>query len=108
MHGEAERGERLAHLADRRPWPPARWGEYDDAVYETDVEEAAPLEGVVEVQESGSHVILRHADGRRVTVPVAPGGLPGRGGVDERIEARHDAASRLPAWLPPRPCSRNA
>jgi predicted RNA binding protein YcfA (HicA-like mRNA interferase family) len=35
--------------------------------------------GFVTVRQSGSHVILRHADGRRVTVPVHTGRDLGRG-----------------------------
>ena len=35
--------------------------------------------GFVAVRQSGSHVILRHADGRRVTVPVHAGRDLGRG-----------------------------
>jgi predicted RNA binding protein YcfA (HicA-like mRNA interferase family) len=35
--------------------------------------------GFVSVRQSGSHVILRHADGRRLTVPVHAGRDLGRG-----------------------------
>jgi predicted RNA binding protein YcfA (HicA-like mRNA interferase family) len=35
--------------------------------------------GFATVRQSGSHVILRHADGRRVTVPVHAGRDLGRG-----------------------------
>jgi predicted RNA binding protein YcfA (HicA-like mRNA interferase family) len=35
--------------------------------------------GFAVVRQSGSHVILRHADGRRVTVPVHAGRDLGRG-----------------------------
>jgi predicted RNA binding protein YcfA (HicA-like mRNA interferase family) len=35
--------------------------------------------GFVAVRQSGSHVILRHADGRRTTVPVHVGRNVGRG-----------------------------
>lgn len=35
--------------------------------------------GFRRVRQSGSHVILQHPDGRRVTVPVHPGRDLGRG-----------------------------
>ena len=35
--------------------------------------------GFLPVRQSGSHVILRHADGRRTTVPVHAGRTLGRG-----------------------------
>ena len=35
--------------------------------------------GFVSVRQSGSHVVLRHADGRRTTVPVHAGRTLGRG-----------------------------
>ena len=35
--------------------------------------------GFEPVRQSGSHLVLRHADGRRVTVPVHSGRDPGRG-----------------------------
>lgn len=35
--------------------------------------------GFVTVRQSGSHVILRHSDGRRVTVPMHAGRDLGRG-----------------------------
>ncbi|MBY0250485.1 MAG: type II toxin-antitoxin system HicA family toxin [Methylobacterium organophilum] len=35
--------------------------------------------GFLAVRQSGSHVILRHADGRRTTVPVHAGHTLGRG-----------------------------
>jgi len=35
--------------------------------------------GFVRVRQSGSHLVLRHPDGRRATVPVHPGRDLGRG-----------------------------
>jgi len=35
--------------------------------------------GFIEVRQSGSHLILRHPDGRRVTVPIHKGKDLGRG-----------------------------
>jgi predicted RNA binding protein YcfA (HicA-like mRNA interferase family) len=35
--------------------------------------------GFEQVRQSGSHLILRHADGRRVTVPIHKGKDLGRG-----------------------------
>ena len=35
--------------------------------------------GFVAVRQSGSHVVLKHPDGRRTTVPIHPGRDLGRG-----------------------------
>lgn len=44
-----------------------------------EVIDALHRHGFVSVRQSGSHVVLRHTDGRRTTVPVHAGRTLGRG-----------------------------